>query len=410
MPTDGSVCCRPGITGGSVTVGRGQARALAVLDVGFQVLRRHHVLGRFWKSARGFWRGPTARLAWGLVALLVVITVMQLLVQYRLNLWNRDYFNALELRDSGEIWHQTHLLALFAALSIGLAVTAVWGRMTFQRSWRAWVSRHLISAWRGGERFRRIDLWNGEHQNAEYRIAEDARLATDAPIDLVIGLMAAVLTAGTFVVVLWHVGGALDVAVLGVELTIPGYLVIAAVAYAVLTTGTLMFVGRRMIGIIESKNQAESELKYVVSHLRERTGARMSAADAEATEAEVGSSLRDVMGQWRHLCWQYMRTTYISHGNTLLAPLVGLILCVPHFIAGTMLLGDVTQAAAAFVAVQGAFNWLIDNFPRLAECLSSVSRVGNLLMAFDRLEAHERPAAGAGAEGRLFPSEHAEVN
>jgi putative ATP-binding cassette transporter len=150
-----------------------------------------------------------------------------------------------------------------------------------------------------------------------------------------------------------------------------------------------MFVGRRMIGVIESKNQAESELKYVVSHLRERTGARMSAADAEAAEAEVGSSLRGVMRQWRHLCWQYMRTTYVSHGNTLLAPLVGLILCVPHFIEGTMLLGDVTQAAAAFVAVQGAFNWLIDNFPRLAECLSSASRVGNLLMAFDRLEAAE---------------------
>ncbi|WP_147156312.1 SbmA/BacA-like family transporter, partial [Reyranella soli] len=294
-----------------------------MLDVGLQVLRRHHVLGRFWKSARGFWHGPTARLAWGLVALLVVITVLQLLIQYRLNLWNRDFFNALELRDGGEIWHQTHLLALFAALSIGLAVTAVWGRMTFQRSWRAWVSRHLIAAWLGDERYRRIDLWNGEHQNAEYRIAEDARLATDAPIDLVIGLLAAVLTAATFVVVLWHVGGALDVAVLGVELIIPGYLVVAAVTYAVLTTGTLMFVGRRMIGIIESKNQAESELKYVVSHLRERTGARMSAADAEATEAEVGSSLRDVMRQWRHLCWQYMRTTYVSHGNTLLAPLVG---------------------------------------------------------------------------------------
>ena len=178
-----------------------------------------------------------------------------------------------------EIWHQTHLLALFAALSIGLAVTAVWGRMTFQRSWRAWVSRHLIAAWLGDERYRRIDLWNGEHQNAEYRIAEDARLATDAPIDLVVGLLASVLTAGTFVVVLWHVGGALDVALLGVALTIPGYLVVAAVAYAILTTGTLMFVGRRMIGVIESKNQAESELKYVFAHLRERAGARMSAAD-----------------------------------------------------------------------------------------------------------------------------------
>jgi vitamin B12/bleomycin/antimicrobial peptide transport system ATP-binding/permease protein len=239
-----------------------------VLDAGLLPLGLDHPLHRFWKSARDFWHGATARLAWGPIALLIAVTVLQILVQYRLNLWNRDFFNALEFRNGGEIWHQTHLLVLFAAISIGLAVTAVWGRMTFQRSWRAWVSRHLIEAWLGDDRYRRIDLWNGEHQNAEYRIAEDARLATDAPIDLVVGLLAAVLTAGTFVFVLWHVGGALDVAVLGVVLTIPGYLVVVAVAYAALTTGTLMFVGRRMIGVIESKNQAESELKYVFAHLR----------------------------------------------------------------------------------------------------------------------------------------------
>ena len=58
------------------------------------------------------------------------------------------------------------------------------------------------------------------------------------------------------------------------------------------------------------------------------------------------------------------------------------------------------QAAAAFVAVQGAFNWLIDNFPRLAECLSSANRVGNLLIAFDRLETEEGSAESALAEER----------
>lgn len=368
-------------------------------DAGLLTPGRQHPLRRFWKSARGFWHGPTARLAWGLIALLVAITVLQLAVQYRLNLWNRDFFNALELRDGGEIWHQTHLLALFAILSIGLAVTAVWGRMTFQRSWRAWVSRHLIAAWLGDERYRRLDLWNGEHQNAEYRIAEDARLATDAPIDLVIGLLASVLTAGIFVVVLWNVGGSLDVALPGFVLTIPGYLVVAALAYAILTTGTLMFVGRRMVGAIESKNQAESELKYVFAHVRQRAGASLSDADVEATTAEAGWALGDVIGQWRNLAWQYMRTTYVSHGNSLLAPLVGLILCVPHYVDGQMLLGDVTQAAAAFVAVQGAFNWLIDNFPRLAECLSSANRVGNLLAAFDRLESGEPNAPEVRAAG-----------
>jgi len=369
-----------------------------VFDAGLLPPGPRHPLRRFWRSARHFWRGPTARLAWGLTVLLIAITVLQLLVQYRLNLWNRDFFNALEFRNGGEIWHQAHLLALFAPLSIALAATAVWGRMTFKRSWRAWVSRHMIGAWLGGERYRHIELGDGEHQNAEYRITEDARLATDAPIDLTVGLLSSVLTAGTFVVVLWNVGGSLDIEILGAAVTIPGYLVVAAITYAILTTGTLMIVGRHMIDVIESKNQAESELKYAVAHLRERATTRMSLADVEAGTAEVGSALGHVLRQWRRLAWQFVRTTQVSHGNTLLAPLVGLILCVPHYIKGSMLLGDVTQAAAAFVAVQGAFNWLIENFPPLAECLSSANRVGNLLMAFDRLESAEEPVASANTE------------
>ena len=87
-----------------------------------------------------------------------------------------------------------------------------------------------------------------------------------------------------------------------------------------------------------------------------------------------------------------MRTTLVSHGNSLLAPLVGLVLCVPNYVNGGLQLGEVTQAAGAFVAVQGAFNWLVDNYPRLAEWMSSASRVGILLDALDRLDA-ERPRA-----------------
>ena len=349
---------------------------------------------RFWRGARGFWRGRSGIIAWSLIGGLVVCTVLQVVVQYRLNLWNRDFFNALEFRNGREIWRQTWLLMIFAAASIGLAIIAVWGRMTFQRSWREWVTTSLVALWLGDERYRRLDLWNGEHQNAEYRIAEDARLATDAPIDLVVGLLGAMLSAATFVAVLWHVGGALDVNLLGLALTIPGYLVVASVAYASLTTGAMMLVGRHMVDVIERKNQAESELKYAFAHLRESAAKPAIPADIGKTTAAVGSAVKDVIGQWRRLCGQHMRTTLVSHGNTLLAPLVGLILCVPHYVQGTMLLGEVTQAAAAFVAVQGAFNWLVDNYPRLAEWLSSANRVGTLLGAFDRLEASGDRAPG----------------
>ena len=41
-----------------------------------------------------------------------------------------------------------------------------------------------------------------------------------------------------------------------------------------------------------------------------------------------------------------MRMTLVSHSNTLLTPVVGLLLCTPKYLMGTMTLGEVLQAAA----------------------------------------------------------------
>jgi putative ATP-binding cassette transporter len=51
-----------------------------------------------------------------------------------------------------------------------------------------------------------------------------------------------------------------------------------------------------------------------------------------------------------------------------------------------MSLGEVVQAAAAFVTVQSCFNWLVDNYPRIADWRSSANRVGFLLVALDEIE------------------------
>ena len=101
--------------------------------------------------------------------------------------------------------------------------------------------------------------------------------------------------------------------------------------------------------------------------------------------------LQAVLLWWREFCWQLVRTTLVSHGNFLFAPVVAWLLCVPKYLSGAMSLGELTQAAAAFVTVQGAFNWLVDNYQRLADWRSSAHRVATLLIALDEIEAKEIP-------------------
>ena len=60
--------------------------------------------------------------------------------------------------------------------------------------------------------------------------------------------------------------------------------------------------------------------------------------------------------------------------------------CIPKYLAETMTLGEVVQASAAFVVVQGAFGWFTDNYARLAEWASSANRVASLLLALDEVD------------------------
>jgi putative ATP-binding cassette transporter len=84
-----------------------------------------------------------------------------------------------------------------------------------------------------------------------------------------------------------------------------------------------------------------------------------------------------------------MRTTIVSHGSGIIAPVLPIILCAPKFLDGSMSLGQVMQAASAFTIVQAAFAWLVDNYPRLAEWTAGARRISSLMVSVDALEKAE---------------------
>jgi len=360
------------------------------------------LFARFWKSASRFWRGKSALVGWPLTFMLIAIGIAQVTVQFRLNYWNRDFFNALEVRDGPALGRQAIVFVPLASASIALSVTAVWARLTTQRKWREWLTVHLLHSWFTNDRFRRLKFASDDSRNPEYRISYDARMATDAPVDLAMGLLTALLTAGLFINVLWTVGGSFTFTWAGVEVTVPGYLVIGAMAYVLVFTSAILAIGRKMLEIIQAQNQAEAELRATADRIQ-NLGWEPDRVKI-ALQKDVWEALRQVLYRWRQLCWQLMGTTLVSQTDVLIAPVFGWLLCVPKYLAGTMTLGELTQASAAFVAVQAAFNWFVDNYPRLADWRSAVNRVASLLLALDEVTENDKNGratnAGAGEPAR----------
>jgi vitamin B12/bleomycin/antimicrobial peptide transport system ATP-binding/permease protein len=352
--------------------------------------RKDYLLTRFWISARGYWGRGGDRLAWLFTIGLLLLIVANVGFQYGINVWNRAIFDAIEKRDSATVYY---LAAVFFPLAIGsvlLGVAQVFTRMGIQRRWRAWLTHAVISRWLANGRYYQLNLVGGDHQNPEYRIAEDLRIATDSPVDFVAGVMSAFLSAATFIVVLWTIGGALTVTLAGSTITIPGFLVIAAVLYAAIASGSIMTIGRSFVQVSEDKNQAEAEYRYALTRVREN-GESIALLGGEEEERDgIDKTFTKVLQQWARLAGQHMRTTLVSQGSGLIAPVVPLLLCAPKYLDGSMTLGQVMQAASAFTIVQTAFGWLVDNYPRLADWNACARRIASLMMSLDGLERAEQ--------------------
>ncbi len=352
--------------------------------------RKKYLLKRFWISARGFWSRRGDALAWPFSIGLLAMIGINVGFQYGINVWNRGIFDAIEKRDASTVYFLASIFPPLVLGSVMIVTSQVYVRMRIQRRWRSWLTKVLVSRWIAHGRYYQLNLIDGDHQNPEARLSEDMRIATEAPVDFVAGVIAAFVSASTFIVVLWTIGGALTLPIGGASITIPGFLVIAAVIYALITSSSIALIGRNFVRVSEVKNQLEAEFRYTLTRVRENGESIALLGGEEEERSDLDKRFRNVRQQWKQMAQQYMRTTVVSHGSMLIAPVVPLLLCAPKFLDGSMSLGQVMQAASAFTIVQSAFGWLVDNYPRLADWNACARRVASLMMSLDGLERAEQ--------------------
>ena len=353
-------------------------------------VRPRDLLKRFGRAASLFWSRGSRTAAWPLSGGLLLVIVLLVAAAYAMNLWNRAIFDALQNKDANAVATLSLVYFVLLAASVGFSAVQTYLRMALQRRWRGWLSDNLVDRWINHGRYYQLNLVRGDHANPEYRIADDVRIATESPVDFVSGITHALLSAVTFIAVLWTIGGALDLNLGGTQLHIPGFLVWAAVLYAVIASGTMVLIGSRFVRVSETKNQTEAEYRYVLTRLRENGESIALIHGEEEERAGVNRSLRKVMRAWSSVAVQTMKTTVVSQTSGYIAPVLPIILCAPKFLDESMTLGQVMQAASAFTIVQAAFNWLVDNYPKMADWTASARRVASLMVALDDLEHAEK--------------------
>ena len=344
-------------------------------------------LTSFLRMAAGFWKGEGAGRAWGLTLLVLAMVIAQVGVQLLMNAWNKWFFDALEKKDGALVAHYMLIFAPVIVVSAIVVTTAVVARMTLQMRWREWLTRKILGWWISDQRYYRLAFVAPEQTSPEYRIAEDARLAIEPLVDFATGLLTALFTAVSFAAILWQVAGSARLSMGGWSVVVPAYMAVAALCYAVIASFASWLAGRPLARTIGEKNEIEAGFRGEMTRLRENAESIALIRGDAGERATLGETYTRVVEVWRAVIRRQGVIGVVLNTHGAIYPIVPLLLIAPKYLAGEITLGAVMQVTAAFMAVQGALIWFVDNVVRLAEWFASVRRVNELVDVLREVDA-----------------------
>jgi vitamin B12/bleomycin/antimicrobial peptide transport system ATP-binding/permease protein len=307
-----------------------------------------------------------------------------------LNSWNNAFYNALQDKDWDAFVYQLGYFCVLATAFILLAVYQLYLNQWLQIRWRRWLTETYLDRWLAGANHYRMQLLGDAADNPDQRIAEDVRQFIDAGIlPIGLNLLNAVVTLASFAVILWNLSAAAPLHVFGIKYDIPGYLLWAALVYAVGGTIFTHLVGRALIALNFQQQRYEADFRFNLVRVRENSE-QIALLNGERAERD-GLLLRftNVVANWMAIMSRQKKLTFLTAGYRQAAVVFPYIMVSPAYFAGAVQLGGLMQTANAFGQVQDALSVFVNIYRSLAEWRAVVER----LAGFDHSIVAARDAA-----------------
>jgi vitamin B12/bleomycin/antimicrobial peptide transport system ATP-binding/permease protein len=340
------------------------------------------ILAGFRNSAREFARiaVPYFRSEDGRAGRILLVTVIglqlfQVWLNVRFNAWYKTFYDALQNKDWDIFIWQLGVFSVLAAAFIVSAVYQLYLQQWLQIRWRRWLTTKYLGRWLGDGTHYRMRLKGDSADNPDQRIADDIKLFINSTLDIGIALLGSIVTLISFVVILWGLSSSFPLVIGSQSFNIPGYLVWAALIYAILGTWVTHLVGRPLIKLNFDQQRYEADFRFSLVRLRENAEEVTLLAGEPAEKERLLDRFGRVVGNWYGIMQRTKRLTFLTAGYSQIAIIFPFIVVSPLYFAGSMMLGGLMQIASAFGQVQGALSFFVKAYSEIADWKAVLNRL-----------------------------------
>jgi putative ATP-binding cassette transporter len=346
-------------------------------------------LATIWRLAVPYFRSEDRLAGSLLLAAVIVIELALVGIDVLINRWNNRFYNALQDRNWDAFVNELLFFCMLVAAFVVLAVYQLYLNQWLQIRWRRWMTRQYLTNWLDDANHYRMQLLGDAADNPDQRIAEDIKQFIEFALTIGIGLLSAIVTLASFVVILWGLSAAAPLVVFGSDVSVPGYLVWGALVYAVLGTAATHWIGRPLAEMNFNQQRYEADFRFNLVRVRENSE-QIALLDGEP--AETGRLLDRfgrVVTNWHAIMVQTKKLTFFTASYRQAAVVFPFVLVSPAYFSGLMQLGGVMQTASAFGSVQTALSFFVTAYRQIAEWRAVIAR----LAGFQRAVENARAAA-----------------
>jgi putative ATP-binding cassette transporter len=326
-----------------------------------------------------------------LLASLIAIELSLVAIQVLLNQWYNRFYNTLQARDWNDFVSAILFFCGLAAAFIVLAVYQLYLNQWLQIRWRRWMTEQYLSRWLNSANHYRMQLLGDAADNPDQRIAEDIRQFIDGGangagfLTLSLGLLNAVVTLMSFVFILWNLSEVAPISLFG--WTIHGYLVWAAVIYAIIGTTLTHLIGRALIALNFQQQRYEADFRFNLVRTRENSE-QIALLGGEAAERQR-HLLRfgNVVANWLAIMTRQKKLTFFTSSYAQISTIFPYVVVSPAYFSGAMQLGGLMQTASAFNSVQNALSYFVTAYRNLAEWRAVIERLSGFEASIAQAEA-----------------------
>ena len=344
-------------------------------------------LALIWRLARPYFFSEDRWAGRILLGAVIALELLIVAINVMLNQWNNRFYNALQERNwDNFVWELLFFCALAAAFIV-LAVYKLYLNQWLQIRWRRWMTRQYLDRWLADANHYRMQLLGDAADNPDQRISEDINLFIDRTLTLTVGLLSAIVTLFSFIVILWTLSAAAPLLLFGTSFVIPGYLVWAALLYAMVGTALTHLIGWPLVGLNFRQQRFEADFRFNLVRVRENSE-QIALLRGESDEREqLLNRFGRVVGNFMQIMLRTKKLTFLTASYTQVATIFPFIVISPAYFAGTIQLGGLMQTASAFTSVQTALSFFVDAYRQLAEWRAVIARLDGFNIAVESAQA-----------------------